>query len=399
MAHKALNIYKLIDTSDLVDKAFEQPTIKIKPRSAKRPTLEAVVKAVAAEIQEAVIDKIAADVQAVISEAYEGHTAIYGEHKDCAAIEERDAWEEAADEMVEEAITPWTDMLSQNWLGVHTIASSLHLENGVLNFCNSLGKEYWKTLTNDPDTGKSISPVKILASANILQAELEARLTEHNNPTEKEKEAMANEQNAEMERVIGKMAEYLGKDFDAMTVYDDVDLASGDDEILANGAAPRLGLTEEDVLVLQNERLMHGDDIMDMVNSQIEAYFETSKKKPAAKKTKAKTEPVEDEEEEYAPAPVKTPKKVKVEKSADETEGDIDPTVLLALKECGATDNTIAQGIGVSRGTYNNYVNGKTVFEPNAEQASFIRGELVDRINKLHEALAIVDGTEPEVVF
>lgn len=391
---KALNIYRIIDTSDLIDKAFEQPSIKIKPRSAKRPTLDAVIKAVAAEVETAVIDKIASDVKAVLSEAYEGHVLIWGEHADCASEADREAWEDAADEMVEDTITPWTEMLSQNWLGVNTIASSVHVENGVEKFAQSLGKEYWKNLVHDPETGKAISSAKILSSANILQNELEARLEQHNNPTEKEKEDMANDQNEEMERVIGKMAEYLGKDFDAMTTYDDVDLASGDDEILAFGAAPRLGLDEADVEVLQNERLMIGDDIMDVVNQKLESYFTANKKKPVAKKTKAK----EDDAAPTLPAPKKT-KTAPVEKNADEMEGDIDPAILSALKDCGATDNTIAQGIGVSRATYNNYANGKTAFTPTEDQMNFLRGEVVDRINKLHEALALIDGTEAEVVF
>lgn len=391
-----MDLYKLVSSEEILDAAFSQPSLRYKPTSAKRPTIETATKAVMLEIESAVVRAIADQVKEKLAEEYENYQLLEGEYE---LVEDKEAWEDGVDQMIEEVIQPWVPILSQNWLGQHTIAAGLHLEGGVDKFCDSLGKEYWKQITHDNESFKQAPASKIMSSAGIVQADLEQRLEKHNNPTPKEKEAMSDSQNAELDAVLQKIADHIGKDYNANSVLEDLDLASDEDELLAQGAAPRLGLDADDVLPLQGERVIYGDETPDMLLQRVDELVNSAGKKKAPKKTKAKAEPEETTEEV---APPKAPKKTKAKKeeSADESEGNIDSSVLAALKTCGAVDNDMAKGIGVSRATYNNYANGKSEFSPNADQYGFIRGEIVDRINTLYEALAKVDGLEePEVVF
>lgn len=386
-----MNISSLIDTSTILDEAFKHPVMRIKPRSKKRPDIDAALKAVINQVEYAVAAEIAAQVEAKVQEAYEGHLLLHGEHADAA---DGDEWELEVDEMVEREIEEWTPFLSADWLGRNTIGTGLHLPDGVKEFAIRLGREYYEGLVSLK------TPAQILSSAGITKADVEARLEKHINPTEQEIETMTAQQTEELQAVSEKIAAHIGKDFDTMTVYDDIDLASDDDDGLAFGAAARLGLEEEDVRTLQGERLMHGTDIMDIVLKQIEGINESSgkRKKPAAKKAAEQEIDAPRPPKPKAEKPAKAPKKV-VEDEEAESEGNISVAVLQALKECGAKDDTMAKGIGTSRATYNNYANAKAPFEPTPEQLQFVRDEIVERLNKLHEALATIDGTEAEVVF
>ena len=396
-----MDLYKLVNSEEIMDAAFSQPSLRYKPASTKRPTIETLTKAVMLEIESAVVRAIAGQVKEKLAEEYENYELLEGEYE---LAEDKEAWEDGVDQMIEEVIQPWVPVLSQNWLGQHTIAAGLHLEGGVDRFCDSLGREYWKQITHDNDSFKQAPAVKIMSSAGIVQATLAERLEKHNNLTPKEKETMSDNQNAELDAALQKIADYIGKDYNANSVLEDLDLASDEDELLAQGAAPRLGLDADDVIPLQGERVIYGDETPDMLLQRIDELVNSAGKKKAPKKVKAKTEGEESEEQSELPPFLRDRKVKKTKKNpeanADEAEGNIDPSVLTALKNCGAVDNDMAKGIGVSRATYNNYANGKSEFSPSSEQYSFIRGEIVDRINALHEALAKVDGLEePEVVF
>lgn len=389
---KKVLIAALIDTQATLDEAFRNPALRIKANSAKRPTLDQATKAVLQEVEMSVIDHIQSELEPVLNEAYETHVLCHGEREDAEVPEE---WDEMVDELAEEAITPYTEVLSQDWLGRNTIGTAFHLEGGIAKFCASLGREYFKQLTYDEDIQES--PPKILSSAGITKADIEARLEIHNNPTKEESEAMSEQQNEELEAVLLKIATHVGKDHDQLEVYNDVDLCSDDDEVLANGAAPRLGIEEADLAVLQTERVINGPEAVQAMCDRIIELGDGSKAKKAPKAKKAA-------EPKPAPAPKAAKKPAKAPAIAETApvaaEGAvITPEVLNTLKDCGGKDAELALGIGTSRATYNNYVNGKSEFKPTVEQHNFIRQEVVDRINALHEALATLDGTEAEVVY
>lgn len=381
----AIQLSHLVDSAQVLEQTFKHPVLQFKPKSVKRPTVEQALKVACSVVEDLFIEYVRDNLKPVLDEAYETHVLCNGEHADA---ENPDDWENMVDEMVEEAIAEYTPHLSQDWLGKNTIATALHLEDGVEKFCLSLAKEYFKQLTYDKNTGGAKSAAKILSSAGIVQEQVAERLEKHNNPTTEETEIMTTQQSEDLDVVLAKIAQHVGADHDRMAVYDDLDYASDDDEILANGAAARLGIDEDDLSFLQTERMVNGPDSVQAMADRVVELAEGGAKKPKKAKTPKKEKPVKVEKK---PEPV--------EDEASEAEGDIDPAVLNALKDCGGKDADIAIGIGVSRATYNNYVNGKHKFSPNAEQASYLRSEIVGRLNILHEALGKLDGVEPETVF
>lgn len=389
-------ISALIDTQTTLDEAFRNPALRIKAKSAKRPTLDQATKAVVQEVETAVVQHFQDELEPVLTEAYETHVLCQGEREDAEVPEE---WDEMVDELAEEAISAYTDVLSQDWLGRNTIGTAFHVEGGITKFCASLGREYFKQLTYDADLGTSKSPGKILGSAGITTEMIQARLELHNNPTKEESEHMENTQNEELEAVLTKIAAHVGEDHDILAVDDDLDMASDDDAILAAGAAARLGIDEADIEILQTERVLNGPEAVEAMHDRVNELAKAGKKL-ATKTTKAKKVA----EPKPAPAPKAAKKPAKAPEITESAPAVVEgaviaPEVLNTLKDCGGKDVELALGIGVSRATYNNYVNGKSEFKPTTEQHTFLRQEVVDRINALHGALAVLDGTEAETVY
>jgi len=382
---RRMKLSNLIASDDVIEEAFAQPVMKIAPRSKKRPTLETAMKVVLNTIEKQITAHMAAEIKALVEPEYDMHILMDGEHEEA---EKQDEWELAVDDMLERIVEPYHKVLSQNWLGIHLIDAGLQDVGGLDKWCNSFGKEYYKQLTY------GINPEDVLKDAGITKEVVEARLSLHNTPTEQEIKKMADQQEISIDEVAAKIAAHVGKGYTVMNVYDDLDQASDDDEILAAGAAARLGISEDDISVLQMERLTIGQEVVDVVLQKVDEIVEGSPK--AKKKGGKKAEGAAIAREKAPAAPTPAPAKQTVPAA---TESGITAVTLTALKECGAQDTIMAKSLGVSRATYNNYVNGKTVLSPSAEQSGYIRGEVVDRINKLYEALAEIDGTEAEMVF
>lgn len=409
-------ISTLINTEEVLAAAFAQPGMRISTRSKKRPTLEMATKAVLVEVERAVINYVVGEVQPVIQDAYDGYVLMNGERDEA---EDKPAWDAGVDEQVVEAnIELYVPHLSQDWLGEHTIGTDLWIEDGIAKFCHSMGKEFYKQLTY----AFNKTPAKILSSAGITAPEIEERLTIHNNPTEEEKAAMANETNTELQEVYKTIAEHVGKDHNPMAVYEEIEMVLDDDDGLAFGAGARLGVDEVAVETLRMVALDHGTDAVDIIHQGIQAVLDGApkgKKKAPAKKAKAQ-EPEEDEDDmsfleeggeaaieeniivgkpETAAAPAPKAPKEKPAKKAKDAADALEASVLVTIKECGAGDTETAKELGVSRQTYTNYVNGKTEFTPSNAQHDYLRGVIVDKLNALHEALAAIDGTEAHAVF
>lgn len=372
----------ITDTDAVLDKAFQHPVMKIKPRAANPyPSLDDALKATLNAIEYAVIEAVAADIRPVLEDVLLNRIIMDGEFADS---DNPDEWESATDDAVEEAIERYVPVCSQDWLGNHTIGCGLHLDNGVETFAISLGREVYKQLTY----AQQKSPAKIMSAAGIVQKDVQERLTIHNQPKE---EKSMDELSEGVSDTLQKVADYVGKDYDVIAIYDDFDQASDDDDVLAQGAAARIGLDEEDVEVLRNERLMHGDDTPQILCDQLaEIVAGGGKKKPAAKKAPAKA----------ADKPAVAPKKAKAEKAAASTEGAVGSSTFKKMKDaCAFKDAEAAQNLGVSRATFNNYVNGKAQAKLTDDQKTILRDDIVTRLNLLHEALAELDGTEAHTVF
>jgi hypothetical protein len=374
------------------DAARAHPSLKVTSRTKNLPTLETAQKVVLNSLEYVVAKNIQEQLIPVMQDVLETHEMMYGKRDDCDTDEATDAWDEGLDTAFEAAIAPWVPYLSADWLGNNTISCGLHEDGAISKMGGSIGREVYKQLTY----ALSKTPNQILVNAGILPDEISQMLEQHiaasTNQTAEEKEAAAEQQGNEVETVVAKIAAHVGKEYNIMEVYNDLDLASDDDEILANGAAARLGISEQDVFALQMYRLEHGGDTPDKLDAMLKQVV-SGKAKPAKKRGKEKPA------DEVMPATPKTPRKGAKAADALPEAGTIDASIFTALKvNGGAGDKDMAEGMGLSRATYNNFVNGKTPCVPSPEQYQFIRGQLVTRAQALLDALGALDGTQPHVV-
>lgn len=369
------------DKADIIEQAMGNPGLAPK----RKPTIEQAMKAVASQVEFAAMQNVQQKVLPIIQDMYDMYVLMNGEYEDVGMLSEADAaatepdedfvnasrteYSSGLDDELEKALEPFETLLSADWLGRNTIDTRLWEENAIVKLSQSVAKEVFKQLSYQK------TPAQVLSNAGIVQADVEIFFEQHlaQAETPKGKQAMSDATANSAEDLAAKIKSHVGNDFDQMTVYEDLELACDDDEILANGAGKRLGLDEDDVQALQMVVLEYGNETADHM---IELIGNASSGEKAAK-PKAERKPA-------------APKK-----DAAPAEGAVDPKVLVLMKNHGSTKDTeMSATLGVSRATYNNWLNGKNAFTPDGDQYSAVRDELVANINGLLEALATLDGTE-----
>lgn len=354
------------DKGELIEKAMKHPAMSPK----RNPSLEQAMKAVMSEVEKTAQSSMANMVLPLFTDMYDMYTLTNGEYEDASAGGDiaPDEYSEGLDNALENLLEPFTQYLSADWMARNTIDTRLWEENAIDKLAASLGREVFKQISY----GKT--PAQVLSSAGIMSSDVEIILEQHLTSNPKKEKAMAEATAASAEDIAAKIKAHIGVEYDRMEVYGDLELLVDDDEILAGGAGKRLGLNESDVEAVQMIVLEYGENTVDHLNELLEnAKAEKPKRTAKPKADKA-----------AAPAP----------------KGDgVDPNVLVLMKTHGSTQDTkMSSTLGVSRATYNNWLNGKNVFSPDADQFSALRDELVVNINGLLEALALLDGTEAMAV-
>lgn len=366
------------EKADIIEQAMANPGLAPK----RNPTIEQAMKAVASQVEFAAMQNVQQKILPVIQDMYDMYVLMNGEYEDVGMPENgseepdedfvnasRTEYSSGLDDELEKCIEQLEPYLSADWLGRNTIDTRLWEENAIVKLSQSVAKEVFKQLSYQK------TPAQVLSNAGIVQADVEIFFEQHlaQAETPKGKQAMSDATATSAEDLAAKIKSHVGNDFDQMTVYEDLELACDDDEILANGAGKRLGLDEDDVQALQMVVLEYGEDTADHM---IELVGNASSGEKAAKP--------------------KADKKAAAPKAqAAPVEGAVDPKVLVLMKNHGSTKDTeMSATLGVSRATYNNWLNGKNAFTPDGDQYSAVRDELVRNINGLLEALALLDGTE-----
>lgn len=367
MADKLYIENYLPDKDALLTEAMQHPTLKPK----RKPTSELAHKAVLIVVEREVRQAIADEIEAKLQEAYDMYTLSSGEHSDVAEGPLRDDWESGLDDTVEELLEPYQTYLSANWLGVNTVDVRLWEEEAVSKYAADVGKEVYKQLTY----GKT--PAQALANAGITSPEVELYFSAHLEANSEDDTPMTVENNADLASVIAKIAEYVGKTYDPVAVYQAFEDAIDDDDILADGAGKRLGLEHNDVIVLQLFPMeAASDDAAEELTTMVtEAVAKLGQGKPKGKP-------------KAAPKPENAPT------------GDVlDARVLSLIAEhSAAKDTEFAKNIGISRGSLGNYRSGSSAFAPTDDQRAVIRQQIVADVNGLLEALSLVDGSQAMAV-
>ena len=297
---------------DVLAKALQLP-------KARNGDVEAVMRVVGDVVRAEAVQRIEKEVSIDLMDAVVMYEITNGDYKDIPEGDEherqRHEYESGMDDAVEAAFGKYEDELSQDWLGRETINTGLWESteddrSAVEKLAKSAAKEIWKQLTYDK------TPAQILASAGIVKTDvasaMETRNEEGNPVTEQ----------SDLEGVIARIHKHVGKDFDQLSVYEDLQtICEEDDEILASSSASRLGLTEADVNTLQIAAITMED--------------------PASEIVALVSNPPKDDK--------KTSKKADKPK-AEKTGNEIDKSVFEALKECGAGDTAMAEALGNAEG-------------------------------------------------
>lgn len=338
-------------------------TVIASPAVRKSPNVETALKEAAKVAEKSFKANLAAKVNDEMTDLVDGFTLINGDWStdmaETQGIQAKSDFESALDDIVETYTEPYTDLLSANWLGLHTIESGVWLPDGPQAFANNFAKEVYKVIASDK------TPAQMLASAGITGQMLQEAL---DNKDQNDMNAPASTEGYEVKQALKKIKAHLGDGFDVVDVYSDLDLiATEDDDILVNAAGARLGLDEDGVGALQ----------MDVIDTESDDHAQTWCDILLNLDAKPKRN---------------RDRKAEASRVAAKAENTMSLEVLTNLKHCGAGDTAMAEALGISRSTYTNYFKGKSDFSPDGDQYAVLRREVVERANKMLTALGYLDG-------
>lgn len=346
------------------------------------------------------------------------------------SMTEDDQWVEAHDDGVLALLEPYADTLSASWLAFTSTDIQLWKDGEDEKLAKSFAHEVWKQLS------WKRTDRQILAGVGIVHDDLAQFGHMPELPPEPiQPEFSQMRVNSILNRIMLTMP-------DPATLSDDLDFVSDDDDGLAMGAAQRLGIDMDDVLVLRQARNASGSAI-DAWHNAIEGGELLDEAK-----TYVDLDPVVDPEPavlnddlEVAPIkrtalpplppshklpppppppplagngtarPVPPPppppptsgttteapaKRGRPAKShGDAPAGAIRPEILRSIKEhSGIRDEDMADMMGISRPTLASIMKGKAWYVPPDEsRREAIKNMLVMHINALTVAHGLIDNT------
>lgn len=294
-----------------------------------------------------------------------------------------DEWDSALDDEVAAVYEPYTSVLSNDWLGQHTVDTRLHVEGELDRQLASFGKEVWKQLTY-PDKGTT---TKVLSAVGLVAEDITDFLKKFAPAAQAPMEYMP------MNRVLNKimMAALAGANIlkaDFALVVDDTE------EFLTGQAAKRLGIDADDVEELRTAAMagVTPDAMAALVDKGEDLPEDTANPTPSPSTPPAPTpasSPVAGtppaSPTTAAPASGAAPASTGATTAAVGTDktpaGALPPSILNSINALGAKDDDMATLLGFSRATYNNYRKGKAPFVPSVAQKDALVGYVRDRTN------------------
>lgn len=368
-----------------------------------------------------------AELQAV----YDTYVADNGELENS---ERKGDWEEGMDDAVAALFEPYQTVLTNDFLVDATVDTRLHEENMIANLAVRFASTVWQVLTYYE--GKSTT-AKILSAIGIVKSDIEELMgdrlvaeDESTQPTTPEKETVMP---GSLNETLKKLYLVCGSDFNVGEYMDAFDLATDNDDILAQGAIARLGGDEGDVATLREFRRKHGASAPAMLCDLLlnaENLPDEEPTVPAEEHVDAASEETEEQREarelaelmgetppeptapgvqagvplddplDIPPAldrrtkkPAATPKPPPV-KAGEGAWGFQVPKEALELIKAHTPDKDqdLGEGVGVSRATYNNYTLGKATLIADEAQLAYLRSVCQGHIEGLTKALELLQA-------
>jgi hypothetical protein len=329
-------------------------------------------------------------------------------------------WDEGLDDAIANVFEPYEKYLSASWMGVHLIDTRAHIEGEMDRLVDLFGQEVWTQLTYERTNNQ------ILAGVGIVEADLLALCDAPPPPPPPPKEYNSMSVNAVLNIIMRSFP-------DMMQLPDDLDMVSDTDDLLAEGAAGRLGIQWEDVLVLRDAR-SRSSAALDAWFNAIDAGIALEENKvfvdltpppvpppptadlgpdlPATLRRSAPPPPpppppppsvtasagvpppppppsaVKGGSSGEAPSPPNTGRGGARAKAGDAPPpGAIPAELLQTIKDrSGMTDVQMAEALGISRPTFANYLKNKGWCVPTPQQRLLFKNKIAETINVLTEA-------------
>lgn len=349
------------------------------PKIAKKrkPDADQCAMAVLKVVEKRSIEGAASLVQDELQEALDAYIIDQGERD---WFEDKDEWDSGLDDRVEAVYKDYNDILSADFLATATIDSGLHVENGVANAAKAFGKEVYKQLCWQAGTkdipGKIKQPMQILASAGIVMSDVLGYFADRiDGGSQQEAAEPVQEQTvAEVSDFNECMARIRAAGLVDLAVEVAANLVDSDDA-LAQGAATQVGLDAEDAVTFQMLAMDMGEDAaIEHVIATLKSGAEYVDDTPAPPAAPASSVP---------PPPPAAP--------AAKSAVALNKIAQLASAHGGTASGDLATLAGVSRATWNNYLNDKSEWKPDADAIGRIRGNIEGHMKGLQEALDILD--------
>jgi len=360
---------------DIMAEMLRHPSVNGK----KSVTPETALKAAYNAVENAVIVNVQAMLQPQLNEAYDLHCMIAGGPDDITDAN-ADDWHEALDTAIENAVQPYNEYLSQDWLGKNTIDTRAHEQGRIEAIAKSAAMECFKQVCS------TRKPGQVLAAVGNLKSEVEAVLESVTDDDNADAQPMAVQALKEIASVLSIF--YVSADtFDFANLKDELDSLTGTDEVLSGGAASRLEVNEDGMRALTKYRNVlasggNGDPMQELVG-MVEALLENPSAYDDLLVSAAKAAKAE--------KPKRNTAKGKEAAAADAAANGLDPEVLAILKaRTTVKDKDIGEQLGMSRASFNNKCNGKgdPITEP--EHKRIIRDILIEFRDDLTRAVELI---------
>lgn len=338
--------------------------------------------------------------------------------EDDAKLYMKDSWADALDDRLERFCEQYRWLLSADWLGRFTISNQLYSEKALLPWADAFAVEVYKNITfkhsEDPtnDEGEPKTPAQVLSAAGIVGKDIQAMLAARKEPTPKQVE----------EHKMSTLQDTVTKAnvWATMTGMNDgqieqlMDNASDSDDGLAMSGASMLGCDNTDIAQF---RLMRSTmSLPQMVATIRGGVAPQGQGMPALPPIPA---PIQQAASSLPPIPAPVPQAVadpmaqfmgvqsaaaplpaeaapapakRTRGGSKEAPGNAVPARCLAILKdnTGLKTEDLGAGLGVSRGTFDNYVKGKAHLIPTNEHLTFLRKLTADKIALLTEAQSLL---------
>jgi len=232
-------------------------------RKLKRtPTIEQAAKAVLDAATVNAKTYFSEEMLPYLQSIYDEFIAMHGP-RPIEGTEEEAEWSSLLDDEVEKVVQPFEEYVSKDWLGVNTVDTQLWAEGAIEGFCGSFGAEVFAQLLHPYAHDMESAFEEMGLTTEDIEKVRDTYAV-------KGSDSMATMSNGDGIRSITDtakaMVRSLGALYDPIAVADELSLVFDNDDLLARGAAQRLGIDfDDDVPVLRRYHREFGKDSVKLV--------------------------------------------------------------------------------------------------------------------------------------